>query len=810
MESSLESEKSPSVKTKKELNSEIFKRKYKKNKQNFLRYEVDTAQDYEPVLTFDLESHEWINFVVLGFYDLEADHYIYFETMKDALDYMYNYCKKKNYKTIFGHFAGKFDFNFVLDSMYRDFSDYTLTKGIPRGSGFLSMSIKRLRDENEAEGDFELTFYDSSALFPMGLAKLASMMAVETQKGSVDFRYLLKAWNGENYKNELLEDTYIDEFNEEKKRHKVFIKGKETKDKRKIRIAETDTITYYCFEDKKTYKIYSREDILSYLKDDCISLAQSINKFYEIPFISRSKKGKTIAGQAVNVLKTYLPPDIEQYIPKSKSVEDVFVREGYFGGRTEIFKHFFSNSYDEVKNHYGFKKPTLDELETHKGKTLKCFDVNSLYPTMMLNIFPLHCQGKVRGKKNYEKYKWGMWKVRVRVPLDAPIPFLGIQHTFENGSSKLCFPVGEFTGYWTKDEIEYAKTIGYEILEYYEGVVYTSADYIFKSFIEDMYAMRLKAKKEKDESTSGIVKLIMNSTYGKIGMRTDDKVFLQETVYTDFHHPDRRMARKIICGEREILLEEVQSDTSNIFHKVIIPAYVTAYARIHMHKLMLICGEKNVYYTDTDSIFTTEDMPTGDELGQLKLEYESNESVFLMPKTYSIDDILNADYSNKITMKGFDRKKVQSFTHRDLLDFKFMENSVLKAFDPEKFLTMGSAFQKGVFLGMNRSIKDELKRYKEQKLFILMEKLKAEKEGDHLKLEAMKVKEGRLDERHNKVKEVNYKEIKSKYDKRLPHPDLINTKPIILGVINGKFESELQTKKQGTVESLSKHGPSFE
>jgi hypothetical protein len=790
-----------SSKKKKTLNA--VQKQFIKQKQNNLSFEEDN-EELEPVLTFDIETHDWINFVVLGFYDLSRDHYIYFDDLFESIEYMYNYCKERGIKNIFGHFAGKFDFNFILNGMYNFSEHYHMTKAIPRGTGFLSMQITKIINEEDAENDFKLTFYDSAALFPMGLGNLADMMKVETQKGSVDFKYLQKAWNGESYKEELLKATYVNEFNVETTRHKVFIKDKETKSEKLISLSNDSDISYFCNDDKKTYVLYRKENILDYLKDDCVALAQSIEKFYEFDFIKKAKKAKTIAGQAVNVLKTYIPEGL--VIPKSKVAEDEFVRQGYFGGRTEVFKHFFSNKYDIKENNLKFSKLTLDELRKQKGHTLKCYDVNSLYPTQMLKIFPLHCVGIVKGEKSYEKYQWGMWKVTVRIPLTDHIPFLGIQHTTENGSSKLCFTVGEITGYWTKEELEYSKTIGYEIVKYHEGCVYTSADYIFKPFIEDMYSRRLKAKNEKDEATSGVVKLIMNSCYGKIGMRTDDKVFLRETKYIDFYK-DRRYVNSIHCGKKEIHFEEVDSDTRNIFHKVIIPAYVTAYARVHMHKLMVECGYENIYYTDTDSIFTTIELPTGDGLGELKLEYECNESVFLMPKTYSIDDILNSKYSSKIVMKGFDRRKISSFTHQEVVKYKFLEAQSLKAFDPAKFLTMGSAFQKGTFLGMARSIEDATKRFYEQRKLINLQISDAERLGDFLLTKKLNIKINKITELYNKQKPVNYKEIKSKYDKRIPHADQINTTPIILGVINGQFQSDIKQKRKP--KSISKSGIEF-
>ena len=60
-----------------------------------------------------------------------------------------------------------------------------------------------------------------------------------------------------------------------------------------------------------------------------------------------------------------------------------------------------------------------------------------------------------------------------------------------------------------------------------------------------------------------------------------------------------------------------------------------------------------VYYCDTDSIITDVRLPCSDKLGDLKLEYEFEEGIFLMPKVYFLKLYDNEEV--KIRIKGFTR-----------------------------------------------------------------------------------------------------------------------------------------------------------
>jgi hypothetical protein len=116
---------------------------------------------------------------------------------------------------------------------------------------------------------------------------------------------------------------------------------------------------------------------------------------------------------------------------------DGFVRQAYFGGRTEIFKPIFDN-------------------EINDSDFLFYQDINSLYPYVMSKFeYPDKFLGWLEGKKEYDQHEMAIWHCKVRVPEDMYAPPLPVKR-----EERLIFPVGEFKGYWTKYELEYAKGLG--------------------------------------------------------------------------------------------------------------------------------------------------------------------------------------------------------------------------------------------------------------------------------------------------------------------------------------------------------------
>jgi hypothetical protein len=295
----------------------------------------------------------------------------------------------------------------------------------------------------------------------------------------------------------------------------------------------------------------------------------------------------------------------------------------------------------------------------------------------------------------------GFYRVKVFVP-DMYIPPLPC-NSIINGTKKLIFPVGEFIGVFSVPEIEYAKTLGVKILEIYEGVTFTNGGYIFKDFIEEIYSLRLKAKENKDGVGDVLCKLLMNSCYGRFGLNLE-----KETLEIDIGQDGVCLHSEIKTKKKNhfVRLMTRKSILTKSFTNVAIAAWVTSLARIYIHKIYMQCQDE-LYYSDTDAVFTTKKMKTSKNLGDLKLEYEIENACFLLPKTYAVTS-LDKIFKNgkgcltdrKIVMKGFQKDETtnidfEAFT--SALEGDLRRLKVITKARPAKFKT---AAKKGSLLRM--------------------------------------------------------------------------------------------------------------
>lgn len=713
--------------------------------------------------TADIESYEWINFLVIGYYDGYDKYYKYYENLETFVTEIFDRSYESGVDNIFMHFGGKFDFNFVIEAVLKT-DRYCVNDMIPRGSGLLSFSIfeKKVTKwvNREKKKPFILKFRDSSALLPFALRSLCKAFKVKTQKGDIDFEFIEDAYKNKNYLKKLLKRDDIN----------VFYDGTRIKTYKKE--YKKDKI-YYIKPDGTSYPLHGKKDILHYLKHDCIGLWEVLDAFYSWPLVEKSGKSFTTASQAVKIWRTFLKCDVHGL---SKSV-DRFIRCGYFGGRTEIFRPFFHGHYNVESNPDKFPRSALKYLREQKkvGK-LYYYDVNSLYPTVMRdNEFPIKFKGWVEADQ-YDKNSLTFWECEVDVP-KMFCPPLGVKHVFENGTVKYIFPTGVFKGIWTTQELEYAKTLGVKVLKIHRGAIFENGGYIFKDFITELYNIRLKAKKKKDGVNDLNSKLIMNSCYGRLGLNLE-----REKLVFDDGQNGFKIHSEVKMGKRNIRLgtEDVYLESS--FTNVAISAYVTAYARILMHRDgYMKAGEKHLYYTDTDSMFCSKKLPTGDGLGEWKLEYTCKSACFLLPKTYINDGVEGEDFTKKLTMKGFDKKKIQHFEVQDFLEALRGDMGRLKVFQDAKFATLKSALKRGVFLDLlndpESNKKSDIRKLEKNK----QELISAQKKDDKEEIRKIRARIKRL-EKKLASGEYNLSErsIKSQYDKRVIIEHGFTSEPIHL------------------------------
>ncbi len=604
----------------------------------------------------DIEAMNWIDFLTIGLYDGEI--FEHFESIEKFFDALF---ATKEPKTVFAHFGGGYDFLFLLDYLYFS-STYEIGTIIPIGSNILC---------------FDVFSYPTDE--PM---KKALIKRYGKKEGLEEY----KKWREDN-------GTKIS-FRDSCRMLPFSLKS----------LCENFNVEHMKQDWDHTKTTGVTPELLEYLKHDCMGLWEVIKRYYEWPLIQKAGTAYTIAGQAIKVLRTFITKPIF-----SLDLEvDEFVREGYFGGRTEIFK------------------PLYDGRKTKKK--LKCFDVNSLYPTVMQqNDFPSAFK---YWTYSYMPKELGVYEVEVDVPEDMWLPPLGtvieVPSTNVRGntvySKKFAFPVGRFKGKWTTWEIEYAKSVGVKIVSIGRGAIFVNGGKIFKSYVDSLYEIRKKSPKQSVDNV--MAKLLLNSCYGRTGIRTDreivtlDRGQLGATPFMDLQSAEGRNIRLV-----------TEPTSLKTFTNVAIACFVTSAARIFMHKIYMKC-KKDIYYTDTDSLFTTKDLPRDDEnLGGMKLEYEVDTACFLLPKTYAVKNLNEKIFKmvgktgkkeeshSKVVMKGFDSKKLGSLEIDDFilaLEGDMRRLKITQSAGPARFR---SAVRKNKFLHLcEENTKEIRSKYDKRKI----------------------------------------------------------------------------------------------
>jgi hypothetical protein len=188
--------------------------------------------------------------------------------------------------------------------------------------------------------------------------------------------------------------------------------------------------------------------------------------------------------------------------------------------------------------------------------------------------------------------------------------------------------------------------------EIMKGYQFERGNNIFKEYVETLYNLRMKYP--KTNPINFVAKLLMNSLYGKFGMRTettDVKVFncSDPTGMNSFNECFTLWGEsikdlitiddyKILV--RNSLLAYKYNDELDLYHgmdvNIAIASAITANARSYMS---IFKNNSNIklYYSDTDSIVVDNPLPdniVGTNLGQVKLEYKIKRAVFLAPSPF--------------------------------------------------------------------------------------------------------------------------------------------------------------------------------
>lgn len=278
-----------------------------------------------------------------------------------------------------------------------------------------------------------------------------------------------------------------------------------------------------------------------------------------------------------------------------------------YGGRVEIFKT-------------GLLTGPID-----------CYDVNSLYPSVMAaNKYPLPETGRF-GKFDPDRESISSLTIKIPPCYAPPLPF--------RRDGKLIFPVGEFEGVWTAPEIREALKMGGEIIKENWSYNYSETARPFAEWVNFIYSRRQKSEDELEKYT---LKLFLNSVFGK---------------FTE-------------AGALQIYKKKKRTDLENRpdHANIVLGAYTTAFGRIRLLN-QIIKNEKEICYTDTDSVFLKEAKPLdcGPGLGEWKHEGRYRLAEFVLPKFYmTVDTGGGKSYKSK----GIPKKAREEFFERGIAEYQ--------------------------------------------------------------------------------------------------------------------------------------------
>jgi hypothetical protein len=495
--------------------------------------------------------------------------------------------KEINYIRIYGFNNSKFDNLFVYKKLYE----------LDKGTDFIfaGSSIKYIEYNN-------ISFYDLALIYSgTSLRKLAEDMKVENKKGIFPYTFVNK--DNLYYNGSFPDEKYFNNTDFED------ITYNELKEKNNNKFDVEDYTLKYCLLDCiTTYDI---------LKNFINSTIGEINgKYYNV---STSKTGAGLAMKSFNQI--FQDENLEG------SPEDVLKREkkAYYGGRTEVFKKYFKSNDKNKLNYY---------------------DINSSYPYSMTQNMPFKY---IRSIKREFKTSNKDDIINTNLYHIKAYKYNGndnyvINNLLERNEKGFNYSVKEYNGLTYHWGVEIREAINnnfqFDIIAYDEY----STKKVFETYVNYFYNERKKVKKS-NPALGMYYKLLLNSLYGKFGQKQFDNNEICNNINQIWKIVDgginRITAIEDIDDKLFMVSYEQKGDNMEYVGNLIrFSSYISAFSRTNLSIAMRSVGFDNVYYCDTDSIFTNGIMPdnllNNDILGKWKKENETNilEAIFTAPKVY--------------------------------------------------------------------------------------------------------------------------------------------------------------------------------
>jgi hypothetical protein len=582
-------------------------------------------------ITLDIETYIKDNILIpfcISIYDGNIKSNFYLTDFKNHEELIISALKsimirKYNNYNVYMHNMAKFDIIFLFKYLVKlgDFHP------IIHNDRIISIEFNYGKDN-----EYRIKFKDSYLLLLNSLYKLCNSFSVENRKSI--FPHLFVNENNLNYIGEVPDNKYFDDISVD--------------DYNKYK---SNFNNNWCLKD----------EVIKYCNLDCISLFQILFKFNNMIFDLFGKNVHhypTLPSLAFAIFRSNFMS--EENIPQLSGKIAKDIRQGYTGGAVDMY---IPESKPNVK--------------------INCYDVNSLYPSQMQSQempvgVPTYFKGDIR---LINPNAFGFFYCEIIAPDNIKHPIIQT-HVKTNNGIRTMAPIGNWEDIIFSSEMDNAKKYGYQFNIKW-GYTFEKA-IIFKDYVEFLHLLR--SQYSRTDPMNLIAKILLNSLYGRFGM--DDNFLEVNIIHKDFYADfENKFLDNIIqtqeLGDYKLVTYRVVNkiESNNETHNVSIgiASAITAYSRIHMSQFKNN-PKINLYYTDTDSIYTDSDIDesfiSDTILGKLKIEHVCKKAIFLSPKVYCLETI--------------DKEfiyKVKGLKHEIELTMKDFENLLYKDAFIEKFQT---------------------------------------------------------------------------------------------------------------------------
>lgn len=204
-----------------------------------------------------------------------------------------------------------------------------------------------------------------------------------------------------------------------------------------------------------------------------------------------------------------------------------------------------------------------------------------------------------------------------------PHPFYFIKVKIISIRKKLCFPlqskINEGVRTFTNDiigDIIYMDKIALEDflkfqqakVELIEGYYFSTGSDKIQNVITDMFNLRLHFKKENNDPAQKLVKLMLNSCYGKTALKHSNttKRIIENKDIDKFTQRHYREINKIIQLKNGLHIVDINNNKLAHFNRVHCGATILSMSKRIMNEVITLADGK-IYYQDTDSLHIKEE-----------------------------------------------------------------------------------------------------------------------------------------------------------------------------------------------------------